>query len=124
MLSRRGDLRVALHGLGEEVVPAKVEGVLVAMSDLIPLGRADDQAGNTLRVEGPMTDPHHAAVERPVRGDPTCHEGVEIGAVENGVSVDGGERYADDRKAALIGSVTGRSEGVRWHDVLRCWCSH
>lgn len=124
MLAHGGDLRVPLYGDREEVVPAKVEGVLVAMSDLMALGRADDQAGDTLGVEGSMTDPHNAAVERPVWGDTKGHEGVEIRAVENGVSVDRGERYADDRKAALIGSVAGRTEGVRWCDWLRCCCSH
>lgn len=112
------------HRLRKQVAPAKVESIAVAMPNLMTLGRADDQAGDTLGVEGPMTDPHNAAVERPVRGDPKGHEGVEIGAVENGMSVDGGERYADDRKAALIGSVTGSAEGVRWHGWLRCWCSH
>ncbi len=71
-----------------------------------------------------MTDPHNAAVEGPVRGDSTGHEGVEVGAVENGMGVDGGEWYADDRKAALIGSVARRTEGVRWHEVLRCCFSH
>ena len=88
------------------------------------LGRAGDQAGDTLGVEGPMADPHNPPVEGPVWGDPTGHEGVEVGAVENGMGIDGSERYADDRKAALIGSVAGRTEGVRWHEVLRCCFSH
>lgn len=81
MLARRGDLGVALDGLGEEVVPTKVESVAIAMPDLMALGRADDQAGDTLGVEGPMTDPNNAAVKGPVRGNPTGHEGVEVGTV-------------------------------------------
>lgn len=124
MLARGGDLRVPLYGDHEEIIPPQIEAVAVAVSNLMALGRADDQSGDTLGVEGPMTDPHNAAVEGPVRGDPTGHEGVEIGAVKNGMGVDGGERYADDWKAALIGSVAGRTEGVRWHDVLRCCFSH
>lgn len=63
MLARWRDLRVPLYGDREEIVPAQVEAVSVAVSNLMALGRADDQAGNTLGVEGPLTDPHNAAVE-------------------------------------------------------------
>lgn len=116
MLARWGDLRVPLYGDREEIVPAQVEAVAIAVPNLMALGRADDQSGDTLGVEGPMTDPHNAAVEGPVRADPASHEGVEVGPVKNGVSVDRGERHSDDRKAALIGSVARHTEGVRWRE--------
>lgn len=105
MLTREGWLRVPLDLLQEQIVPTKVEGVAVAMAHLMVPRRVHDEASDALGVVGPEAGPDHVPVEGPVRGDASGHEGFVIGRVEDGVSVEPGERNADHWKAAIIGPV-------------------
>lgn len=115
----RAEVRLGLPVdlLEEQVVPAKVESVPIAVPHLMVLIRwIHDEAGDTTGVAGPEADSDDAPVEGPVRGDPKGEESVVIGYVDDGVSVEISERDADHGKAAIIGPVTGNAKGVVGHD--------
>ena len=116
MLAREGWLGVPIDLLQEQVVPAKVEGVAVAVADLmVPVRRVHDESGDTLGVEGAEARHHNAPVKGPVRGDATRHEGVVVISVEDGVSVEPRELDTDHGKATIIAPVEGNAKGVVGH---------
>lgn len=116
MLPRSNRLRVPVDPFQEKIVPAKIEGVSVPMADLMNfIRRVHDEAGDTARIAGPEADTDNAPVKGPVRGDPEGHEGVVIGHVDDGVSVEVGQRDTDHGKAAIIGPVAGNEKGFVGH---------
>lgn len=107
MLPRERRLRAGPDLLHEEIVPAEVERIPVTMPHLMISRRVNDQAGDALRVEGPKAGPHDAAIEGPIRGHATGYEGVVVGRVDDGVSIETGERDTDHGKTAIIVSAKG-----------------
>ncbi|MDR6831671.1 hypothetical protein J2X48_005347 [Bosea sp. BE271] len=97
MLARGVWPRMPIDPLQEEIAPAKIERIPIAMTHLMDfVRRVHDESGDTACVAGPKADTDNPAIERPVRGHAEGHQGIVIGRVDDGVSVHGCERNTDN----------------------------